>query len=193
MELQSMLDRFLSKYPNFFTKAETSNHYKWADTVSEILQDLDTQAVKVELGKSPDRPFQLWRVQTTDYNYTMNMAVRLPDIKQVQLWLDGTVPALVADSGILPTGTNIFESEYNDRDVTKVPTKKYYLHITDYYGHEFYKGFPENQDIQDDIYDRDLFLDVIGKINQIPRRKLLTGTSDSNLTHLQILHTVETL
>ena len=180
----SLLETILDSYPRFFTKSRDSNHVKYHSVLSGEYLTLNQEKAIVSLATNVTRPLKLWKVQTKDYAYTMMVEVNLQDLKQVQLYKDGTTPTLIYDSGVLDEGTTSFEYEYSTTSISNIPTEQYFLVVTDYDENTFTKGYPENNTVNDNMYDHDSALDVFGINFSIPRRVYQTvAESDYGSTY----------
>ena len=71
---------------------------------------------------------------------------------------------------------NILTLDYSHNSTSEniIPSEKYYIHITTYDEYSFMKGFPENDESLDNIYDHDISLDELGAENNVPRRQYTT-------------------
>jgi len=192
----TILDQLIQLYPHWMDFSEGTNNLLYAKLIGYFLKDVDTQKTKIDMSQDVEYPLQLWRNQINPYNYTMEIEVHLLDIQQVQLYKVNTpavfnaetdtysepyyydlnnnvigVDMLLADSGPIPLGLNIFSSSFGTSSDDIIPVDKYYLIVSDWHDHIFYKGFPENDVPQGDIYDKQTDLDILGKLFQIPRRQ----------------------
>ena len=192
----TILDQLIQLYPHWMDFSEGTNNLLYAKLIGYFLKDVDTQKTKIDMSQDIEYPLQLWRNQINPYNYTMEIEVHLLDIQQVQLYkinaplsydpdtdnyqepnyynsngdLIGS-DMLLADSGPIPSGLNIFSSSFGTSSDDIIPVDKYYLIVSDWHDHTFYKGFPENDVPQGNIYDKQADLDILGKLFQIPRRE----------------------
>ena len=164
------LDDILNEYPEIFDKRVGSNHYNYHSVIGEVLDLFSRDQLLVQLAGNLDRPFKIWKQQGIPYNYQINYQINLPNLQEVQLYLQGDSPTLIQDSGILPEGTTNYEGNYNTSSSSIIPTEQYYITVTDTNGNVFQKGIPENDISQGDIYDHDNALDVFGLKWGIPRR-----------------------
>lgn len=56
-------------------------------------------------------------------------------------------------------------------EIPEIPNDTFLIYVDTYEEYIFKKGFPENDEIMGDVYDHDISLDEIGKLNNIPRKK----------------------
>jgi hypothetical protein len=182
MSNKTILQQFIDEYPMFYDFKTGTDNLKFASVVAYFLKDLDTQRVKIDNSKDIERPLQLYRNQTSDYEFNLMFEVHLLDIKRIILYLSPTPSpdVILFDSGEIPIGTNIYRGTEFRRTAAVISNEKYYLEVTDWHDHTFYNGFPENDIPQGDIYDKDTDIDVIGKFYGIPRRTYQAVT-DSTL------------
>jgi len=87
MSNKTILQQFIDEYPMFYDFKTGTDNLKFASVVAYFLKDLDTQRVKIDNSKDIERPLQLYRNQTSDYEFNLMFEVHLLDIKRIILYL----------------------------------------------------------------------------------------------------------
>lgn len=179
---QTILDILLSKFPDFFDKSETSNFFKSQSVTANQLQELNQAIFVVSESLSLKKRCLIWKEQSTEFDYTIHFFANYPSIKSVKCYQNDYV---------IYTGTYNIEEEkdsfnyiYNASTETDteteirpiIPQDKFKIEVETYDGKIITKGFPENDEIIDDIYDHDTSLDEIGALNNIPRKNYIPTT-----------------
>ena len=165
-----------------------SNHYKYNNTLAGILNILKHDTEILTFLSILDRPFKIWRQQTTPHDYIIWYTARIKNIKRISLYQEETgkdrEDILLAEDNF-DEGVNEFESYLQLTSTEIIPNARFYIEVETYTGSVFQKGFPENDTLQNDIYDHDTALDSIGRLYNLPRRKYRTKISleDYPLTH----------
>ena len=144
-----------------------SNHYKYNNTLAGILNILKHDTEILTFLSILDRPFKIWRQQTTPQDYIIWYTARIKNIKRISLYQEETgkdrEDILLAEDNF-DEGVNEFESYLQLTSTEIIPDARFYIEVETYTGSVFQKGFPENDTLQNDIYDHDTALDSIGRL-----------------------------
>jgi hypothetical protein len=169
MEYNPLLDKILDSYPQFLSQNKKSNHYRYNNVLADNLHEFHHNKSLIKFLNNIERPLQIWRHQIISQNYTIKYRVQLENIKQITLYeKDNPIP--LQDSGPLKD-CNLYQNEYTNYTEDIIPEKQYYICVETWDCQVYQKGFPENDSIQNDIYDHDTALDLLGRLYDIPRRK----------------------
>lgn len=116
-----------------------------------------------------ERPILIERTQTAEYTCTVNIHINTnAPIKHI------TTEGLTEDvnetytEDELITNLTITKTETDNTHDQVMPD--FSVTVETYDGITYQKGYPENDDIKNDIYDHDEFIDIMGKLLGIPRR-----------------------
>ena len=172
----STIEYYLNHYPAKLKRDPDSVNYRFLKPISDIIKDINIEKTKVSYGEDIERPLLLWREQNSYEYYNLNAVVRLDQIKQVKIYTVTEISSkIIYDSGILKENikNHYISLKIKNKPNTIIPEDKWVLHVTTYYDTEFMKGFPENIDIEHDVFDKDIVLDKIGNWASIPRMVLI--------------------
>ena len=162
------MKNLLSKFPYFLDKRSVSNFYKsesvFNNRFKEVYNDMFQLGLSFHLSKS----LWIYREQSEDYNFKMHFFAFLDKIKQVTILKNDVI--IYSKGYTLNENVDAFEYSYTDTSLNKIPTDKYVLIVETYDEYYLEKGFPENDEPQDNIYDHDESLDNIGLFLNVPRK-----------------------
>ncbi|WP_297898190.1 hypothetical protein [Methanobrevibacter sp.] len=173
----NILDKMLKNYPHFMDKSVGSNNYKVVSSFSKTIQSLKKDILKLQLSYILERPLKLWRVQSNPYEYSINFHVKIPDIKKISIYSQRNNEELITiyneefESGIDEFNDSILLNVNEDNEAV-IPKTKFILEIIDFNDNHFLKGIPENDLIENNIFDHDNNLDNIGSNLGVNRRLL---------------------
>lgn len=173
----NILDKMLKNYPHFMDKSVESNNYKVISSFSKTIQSLKKDILKLQLSYILDRPLKLWRIQSNPYEYSLNFHVKIPDIKQITIYSQRNNEELINiyneefESGIDEFNDSILLNVNEDNEAV-IPKTKFILELIDFNDNHFLKGIPENDLIENNIFDHDNNLDNIGSNLGVARRLL---------------------
>jgi DNA-directed RNA polymerase subunit N (RpoN/RPB10) len=179
-ELLEGFPDFVDKRPTDLDNNIRGVHNSFHSPIADLIDLYNRDMQIVQMAMNLDRPVKLWIDQQLPNVYTVNYIVTMwQGLSNVQLYLDGTTPTLLQDSDDLDGATS-YSDVYSDTSTEILPTKKYFVLVTDSDGNVFQKGYPENDTIQGDIYDHDHALDDFGVNWDCPRRTYLTDIEEAN-------------
>lgn len=173
----NLLQELLDKYPLFFSKTPKSVHYRYHNTLADVLNGLVHSRRILKYAQRLNRPIQIW--YTFPPGDTVNIKVLMDNIKYVRLYNDKTSDnqiknVLVYESEDLQ-GKHSHEYTYiikkDEKDVFR-----WFLEVQTMDDLFFYKGIPENpilapEEDWNKIYNPDLYLSRLGLFYGIPRLK----------------------
>ena len=167
--MMESMKHLLSKFPYFLDKRSVSNFYKsesvFNNRFKEVYNDLFQLGLSFHLSKS----LWIYREQSEDYNFKMHFFAFLDHIKQVIILKNDVI--IYSKGYTFDENVDTFEYSYTDTSSNKIPTDKYVLKVETYEEYHLEKGFPENDEPQDNVYDHDESLDTIGLFLDVPRKK----------------------
>ena len=206
------LKSLLKEYPYFFDKRDSSNFTKtrkiWNNRMVELYDDL----FQVYLDSKLQKHILIWKTQEEEYNYKINFAVSIPNLKKVTCYKNDN--EIYFEEYTLEEKKYQFQYEYEDSTPEAhnddgsqfnpeydpfnddpehiasvpetrliIPDDKYHIKVETYDEYTILKGFPENDTFKGDIYDHDESLDHIGELMDIPRKVYTYGDdTDYSLT-----------
>lgn len=187
------LNNLLKMFPYFFNKEPSSNFYKSQSITNNQFKDLYQSLFEVLESFHILKRCLIWKVQNEAYNYFIHFVVNCPSIKSVDCYkndeliyseeysYEDNVDSFVYiydslnDNNETTNSVNNFES-ISEENV--IPDAKFRIVVETYDEKILEKGFPENDKIENNIFDHDLSLDRIGKLVNIPRKKYVTVDID---------------
>ena len=169
--MMESMKSLLSKFPYFLDKRSVSNFYKsesvFNNRFKEVYNDLFQLGLSFHLSKS----LWVYREQSEDYNFKMHFFAFLDHIKHVTILKNDVI--IYSKGYTFDENVDTFEYSYMDTSLNKVPVDKYMLIVETYDEYHLEKGFPENDEAQDNVYDHDESLDTIGLFLDVPRKKYI--------------------
>lgn len=173
-----VLRYLLDKYPDFMSQNQDSAHYRYSNTLASVLNILKHNTEILTFLNILDRPFKIWRQQTNPYSYIIWYTVHIKDIKQIALYQEEeTKEDILLDVQNFEKGVEKYENHLELTSTEIIPNTHFYLEVETYDGLVFQKGFPENDTPQNNIYDHDYALDILGHLYNLPRREYRTNIS----------------
>ena len=170
--MMESMKHLLSKFPYFLDKRSVSNFYKsesvFNNRFKEVYNDLFQLGLSFHLSKS----LWIYREQSEDYNFKMHFFAFLDHIKQVIILKNDVI--IYSKGYTFDENVDTFEYSYTDTSSNKIPTDKYVLKVETYEEYHLEKGFPENDEPQDNVYDHDESLDTIGLFLDVSRKKYIS-------------------
>lgn len=160
-----------------------SIHYKYQNTLANLINQLKHHTKIVNLTGNLNRPLKIWRHQIIPHEYIIGYMIELTDIKHLTLYQeekDKDREDILLLKQHFKEGIN----EYNNYVILKsteiIPTTRFYIEVETYDGLNFQKGFPENDTPHNDIYDHDTALDSLGLLYNLPRRQHQTNLKEED-------------
>ena len=199
MKHKKILKRLLDMFPYFLSRNPESNFVKSQSVSAERFKELYIALRDTYESFGLSKRCLIYKEQNSDYDYTMHFICNIPLLEYVSVYKeddliyeaffelsdDESYSYLVREN-ILNNDELISTEEYNITDdityidysytstsVNIIPDTPYYISVRTFDEYETSKGFPENDEEQDNIYDHDISLDEIGALNNIPRKKYI--------------------
>ena len=192
------LKSLLKEYPYFLDKSMDSNFTKTRIVWNNRLKDLNDDLFLVYLAGKITKHILIWKEQNVEYDYKINFAVSLPNLKKVTCYKNDEIIYMKEYSfedevdkfnyihiDTTQTDEVLDESSNNeddDEDIEPIhydppiiPEDKFWIDVETYAEYHLQKGFPENDTIQGNLYDHDTSLDLIGELYNLPRKKYYTA------------------
>ena len=167
-----VLRYLLDKYPDFMSQNLDSIHYKYTNTLASILNILKHDTKILTFLSVLDRPFKIWRQQTTPYEYIIWYSAQIKNIQRISIYQEGKDNEdLLLNEQNFEKGIEEYENYLQLTSNEIIPNTHFYMEVETYDGLVFQKGFPENDTPQNNIYDHDTALDLLGHLYNLPRRK----------------------
>jgi len=169
-------------FPSFLDKAETSNFYKSQSVTAEQFKDMYNDLFKVIESFHLNKNCLIWKEQEEPYNYIINFVANYPNLKSVNCYKNDTL--IYSEQYQSSDNVDSFNYSYEDTtlndngDLKIIPNDTFRIEIETYDEYLIEKGFPENDTIQNDIYDHDSSLDEIGALHNIPRKEYIQVTDE---------------
>jgi len=194
--MKKRITELMDMFPYFFDKSETSNFFKSQSVTNNQLLKIYQSLLTVKDSLSLDKKCLIWKEQTVPYDYTINFLVNYPYLKSVKCYKNDTLIYMeeyleednvssfiysynsVDDNDFLDD--NIEDTELENEDTPIIPEDTFKITAETYNEYIIEKGFPENDEPQNNIYDHDISLDEIGALNDIPRKTYITTTDYAN-------------
>lgn len=165
------MKHLLSKFPYFLDKRSVSNFYKSESVFNNRFKEVYNDLFQLDLSFHLSKSLWIYREQSEDYNFKMHFFVFLDHIKQVTILKNDVI--IYSKGYTFDENVDTFEYSYTDTSLNKVPVDKYMLIVETYEEYHLEKGFPENDEAQDNVYDHDESLDTIGLFLDVPRKKYI--------------------
>lgn len=162
-------DRLRDRIPWFLGRSPATRTRALIKALGDPIQEAKTAKELAQSIFGIRRPLRLWRDQNKPKEAAIWVDVALPNIKRVELYQDRE---RILDSGRLPQGTDEFKKRINITFPDTIPTSKFLLRVKDYDSGVYMKGIPENDGLVGNAYDRDLLLDLKGRLLGCPRYAL---------------------
>lgn len=172
-------------YPTFLDKSSNSNFTKHLEVINSQQLDLYQSVHKLGLSELLNRPITIKKTQNAPYNFTLEFNVTLEHLKTVTIYKDSNV---IYNEEFTSEDVSNFSYTLEDTSSNVVPTEKYYIDITTFDEYHFQKGYPENDIDQDNFYDHDKALDVIGNMLNIKRHQFTVPTESEYYRTLPPYH-----
>ena len=179
---QTILDILLSNFPDFFDKSENSNFFKSQSVTAKQLQNLNQSIFNVKESLKLNKRCHIWKEQNTEFDYSIHFVAKYPNLKYVKCYQNDYI--IHTESYNSEENQDQFHYIYNTSTETDpetsirliIPQDLFKIEVETYDGNFITKGFPENDEIQGNIYDHDTSLDEIGALNNIPRKTYIPTT-----------------
>ena len=171
------LKNLLGMFPYFFDKSETSNFFKSQSVTNKQFQDIYNSLFDVVESFHLQKRCLIWKEQTEPYEYSINFVANYPRLKSVNCYKNDEL--IYNEHYNLSDNVTSFIYSHEDTtlndigDLKIIPTDTFKMDIETYDEYLISKGFPENDNIQGDIYDHDKSLDILGVLHNIPRKKYI--------------------
>lgn len=181
------LKKLLNKFPYFFDKRSVSNFYKSQDVTNQQFQLIYDSLLSVCESFNLNKRCLIWKEQSVKFDYVINFVANYPSLKKVSLFKNEEL--LYMESYNYEDNVNTFFYSYNTTTLNDsyelqvsdnneetyniIPESKFRMEIETYEEYHIQKGFPENDEMQDDEYDHDNSLDRFGELQNIPRKKYI--------------------
>lgn len=166
------MKNLLSKFPYFLDKRSVSNFYKSESVFNNRFHEVYNDLFQLDLSFHLSKSLWMYREQSEDYNFKMHFFAFLDKIKHVTILKNDVV--IYSKGYTFDENVDTFEYSYTDTSLNKIPTDKYILIVETYDEYHLEKGFPENDETQDNVYDHDESLDTIGLFLNVPRKKYVS-------------------
>jgi len=179
---QTILDILLSKFPDFFNRNEDSNFFKSQSVTANQLQKLDQAIFSISESLGLNKRCWIWKEQITKFDYSIHFFANYPNIKSVKCYQNDYI--IYTEAYNIEEEQNTFNYIYNSSTEIDtetqiqpiIPQDTFKIEVETYDGKIITKGFPENDEILNNIYDHDTSLDEIGALNNIPRKTYIPTT-----------------
>lgn len=171
------LKTLLNMFPHFFDKSEASNFFKSQSVTNNQFQEIYQSIRDVVDSLHLEKRCLIWKTQTEAYNYTINFVANYPNLKSVKCFKNDTL--IYSEDYTYEDNISNFEYSYEGTtlngtgDSEIIPADTFHIEIETYDEYQVMKGFPENDTMQNDMYDHDHSLDVFGLIHNVPRKEYI--------------------
>lgn len=172
-EILPRIKKLLKKYPSFFQKYN-SNLYKHAFTVNNQFLDLNTAIKILDMSRNIERPIKIRKIQNIEHKYIINVDVSLSNLKKFSFYKEknnGEIDLIYEE--YFDKNTNFYSYNFEDQSDPIIPEDKFFVVLETYDEYLFIKGFPENDEKKNDIYDHDEALDVLGENLNVSRKRYI--------------------
>ena len=175
--VKDSLKKLMDMFPWFFDKSTTSNFYKSQDVTNRRFKELYNDFFKIYQSFQLNKKLLIWKEQSEPYEYIINFVANFPNLKLVNVCKNGEV--IYTESYDYDEHENTFEYSYSHSTLDDVedetladiiPQDTFTLEVETYDEYFLVKGFPENDELLNDVFDHDVSLDRMGKLNNIPRK-----------------------
>lgn len=178
--MKSKLDALLEKFPYFLNKRETSNFFKTQEVSNNQFKNIYSDLTQVYNSFHLNKRCLIWREQEAPYLYEINFSVSyFSPLKSVTCYKNGVLiytETFQEEDEIYNFYYNYKGNTVNDvggEEAPIIPTATFSILVEAYDENIIQKGYPENDEIKNDIFDHDRSLDRFGKLHNIPRREYL--------------------
>lgn len=182
------LKTLMNMFPWFLDKRPESNFYKIQSVNNNQFKDLYQSLFDVYESFKLDKNVLIWKEQETPYEYTIHFFARYPHIKSVKIFKNSNI--LYSEEYSYDENRALFDYSYsNDTrngildeniEVEIIPNDEFIIKVETYDEYIVQKGFPENDEILNNIFDHDISLDEHGVLNNIPRKTYIPSTDFNN-------------
>lgn len=202
---KKILKRLLDMFPYFLTRNPESNFVKSQSVTSERFKDLYIALRDTYESFRLDKRCLIFKEQDCDYDYTMHFICNIPLLEYVAIYEDDVLiyesffelcedesysymvreniinplnidDAISSNEYLIDDNITIIDYSYSSTSENIIPITSYRISVKTFDEYECEKGFPENDTIQNNIYDHDISLDELGALNNIPRKKYIPTT-----------------
>jgi len=179
--MKDSLKWLLDKFPYFLDKDAGSNFHKSTSVLNENFRDLHNDIFKTHLGNRLQKRVLIWKEQEDEHDYTIQFYVNLSLLKTVTCYKNDEV--IYTESYSYEDKVNTFIYSYEGTSLKLIPDDKFHISVETWDEYFLEKGFPENDTIQDNMYDHDSSLDEFGLLYDMPRKNYIykenTNLSDT--------------
>lgn len=202
---KKILKRLLDMFPYFLTRNPESNFVKSQSVTSQRFKDLYIALRDTYESFRLDKRCLIFKEQYCDYDYTMHFICNIPLLEYVAIYEDDVLiyesffelcedesysymvreniinssdidEVISRNEYLIEDNITGIDYSYSSTSENIIPTTSYRISVKTFDEYECEKGFPENDTIQNNIYDHDISLDELGALNNIPRKKYITTT-----------------
>lgn len=163
------MKKLLKKFPFFLDKREVSNFYKSEWVFNEWFKDINQSLMETYLGHYLKKPLLIWKCQERDYEATIHFLAIVDNLKSAKVSKNGEV--IYMEEYKYNDFSKVFYYEHLESSNSIITDAEFVLEIETWDEYIFRKGFPENDEKQENIFDHDENLDRIGALNDIRRKK----------------------
>lgn len=182
--MKKKITELMDMFPYFFDKSESSNFFKSQSVTNNQLLKIYQSLMEVKDSLRLDKNCLIWKEQNVEYDYKINFVVNYPQLKSVKCYKNDTLIYIeeYSEEDNINSFTYTYNSEENNESIDEnienteeenqeiIPSDTFHIVAESYDEIIIQKGFPENDEIQGNIYDHNLSLDEIGALNGIPRK-----------------------
>lgn len=144
--MRNSLNQLLEKFPYFLDRSKESNFYKseWVfnEWFKEVYNDLFITYCSHKLSK----PLLIWKTQEANYEYGINFAVVLDNLKTVIIYKNGV--EIYREDYQEQEEVGSFYYLHEDTSTEIIPHDSYLLYAESYNEYSLMKGYPENDDAE---------------------------------------------
>ena len=169
--MKDSLKWLLDKFPYFLDKDAGSNFHKSTSVLNENFRDLHNDIFKTHLGNRLQKRVLIWKEQEDEHEYTIQFYVNLSLLKTVTCYKNDEV--IYTESYSYEDKVNTFIYSYEGTSLKLIPDDKFHISVETWDEYLLEKGFPENDTIQDNMYDHDSSLDEFGLLYDMPRKNYI--------------------
>ena len=185
---RNSLKTLMSMFPWFLDKRPESHFYKTQSVTNNQFKDLYQSLFEVCESFKLDKNVWIWKEQETPYEYTIRFFASYLHIKSVNIYKNNEV--IYSEEHSYEENYSCFNYSYvydtrNDIldeniEAKIIPTDEFIIEVETYDEYVVQKGFPENDEISNNIFDHDISLDEHGVLNNIPRKTYIPTTDYDN-------------
>jgi len=202
---KKILKRLLDMFPYFLTRNPESNFVKSQSVTSQRFKDLYIALRDTYESFRLDKRCLIFKEQDCDYDYTMHFICNIPLLEYVAIYEDDVLiyesffelcedesysymireniinssdidEVISSNEYLIEDNITGIDYSYSSTSENIIPITSYRISVKTFDEYECEKGFPENDTIQNNIYDHDISLDELGALNNIPRKKYIPTT-----------------